>query len=104
MAIDAIKEVGEAERLADQITEEAHKEAKAILAKAKADGEDSCNKAVDAAREQIQQQLQQQEKLAATAETEAKQKAIAATAQLESGSSAKMDKAVKFIIDKVTNN
>ncbi len=104
MAIDAIREVSEAERLADQITEEAHKEARTILAKAKADGEDSCNKAVDSARAQIQQQLEQQEKLSATAETEAKQKAIAATAQLESSASAKMDKAVKFIIDKVTDN
>ncbi len=104
MALDAIKEVSEAERRADLITEEAHREARAIIAAAKVEGEKSCDDAVESARAQIQKQLAEQEKLAVSAEAEAKQRSIAATAKLESSASAKMDKAVEFIINKVTDN
>ncbi len=103
MALDAIKEVSEAERQADMVTEEAHKEAKAIIAAAKQEGEESCDKAVIAARDTIAQQLKEQEKLTETAEEKARQKSIEVTAKIQQTASANMDKAVEFIIDRVTN-
>ncbi len=104
MALDAIKEVSEAERQADLITEEAHKEAKAIIAAAKVEGEKTCDDAVSAAREEISKKLKEQEKLAVSAEATAKKKAIEECANLEKTAQAQMDRAVKIIIDKVTGN
>ncbi len=104
MALDAIKEVSEAERQADLITEEAQKEARAIVAAAKVEGEKACDDAVAAAREEIAANLKKQEELAIAAEAKAKQRSIEECANLEKQAQAQMDKATKFIIDKVTNN
>ncbi len=104
MALDAIKEVSEAESRAELILEDAHKEARAIVADAKVEGEKACDAAVAAAREETASNLKKQEKLAGDAEVKSKQKAVEECAGLEKKAQGQMDSAVKFIINRVTNN
>ncbi len=104
MALDAIKEVSEAESRAELILEDAHKEARAIIAAAKVEGEKACDAAVAAAREETASNLKKQEEIGSSSEAKAKQKAVEECARLELQAGGRMDKAVIFIIDKVTNN
>ena len=101
MAIDAIAQVAEAERQADEIMQNAAIKAKQLVADATRDGKKEMDQAIAEAEAHVRQMMQQAEDNAATATRDALAQAEAECKKLRVLAKGRMDKASSLIAEKV---